>query len=158
PSLLSAQSALSSQRQRTAAFLSVTLTAPRSWRRSQRWSNGRSAMTSRSPRSVRAVACLAASLAILAGQASADNLLGNGKRANIASDLKSMEVGEILTVVVVQRAEARNSQDNVARRDRAVSGNLSTDALNQTADLSLNGDYNGHGEIRRSESFVTQIS
>ncbi|HEV7690386.1 MAG TPA: flagellar basal body L-ring protein FlgH [Hyphomonadaceae bacterium] len=115
-------------------------------------------MTRRSRYSARTAACLAACTLALAGGASADNLLRNGKRANVASDLKSLEIGDILTVVVVQRAEARNSSDSVARRDRSATGQLSTDVLNQTGDLSLNGDFNGHGEIRRSESFVTQIS
>jgi flagellar L-ring protein FlgH len=106
----------------------------------------------------RAIACLMLLAATGAGTASADNLYRNAQKANVASDLKSLEPGGILTVIVVQRAEARNVEANSARRDRSLSGNLSTDALTQTGDLSLRSDFSGQGEIRRSESLVTQIS
>lgn len=111
-----------------------------------------------------ATAVFGVPLAMLAGglllppHANADDLFKTGRRGNIASDLKSLEVGEVLTVVVVQRAESRNSEDNVGRRSRSISGAFSTDAVSDEGELALNGRFDGRGEIRRSESFITQIS
>jgi flagellar L-ring protein precursor FlgH len=111
-------------------------------------------MTRRGARFVGLAACALA----CASPAIGDNLYRNAQRANVASDLKSLDAGGVLTVVVVQRAEARNSEDDSSRRDRSLKGNLSSQALTQTGEFDLGGDFSGHGEIRRSESLVTQIS
>lgn len=104
------------------------------------------------------VACLALCALAGAGSATADNLFRNAQKANVASDLKSLEPGGVLTVIVVQRAESRNLEANSARRDRSLGGSLSTDVSNQTGELNLESDFSGQGETRRSESFITQIS
>ena len=103
-------------------------------------------------------ACLALCALTSLGSAGADNLFRNAQKANVASDLKSREPGDILTVIVVQRAESRNVEANSLRRDRSISGSLSSDALMQAGELGLQSDFSGQGETRRSESFVTQIS
>lgn len=90
--------------------------------------------------------------------ASADDLFKRGRWANIASDQKAAEIGDILTVVVYQSAESRNAADNDARRRRSLDGAIKGGSADESGQLSLNSDYGGHGETRRSESFVTQIS
>src|SRR5688572_8019656 len=126
-------------------------------RQCPRSSKRRLAMTRAAARFASAAGLALCALAI-ADTAAADNLFRNAQKANVASDLKSLEPGGVLTVIVVQRAESRNVEANSARRDRSLSGSLSTDALNQTGELSLGSDFSGQGETRRSESFVTQIS
>jgi flagellar L-ring protein precursor FlgH len=111
-------------------------------------------MTSRTARIAGLMLC---SLTV-ADAVAADNLFRNAQRANVAADVKSLEPGGVLTVIVVQRAESRNVEANSARRDRSLGGSLSSDALNQTGELSLESDFSGQGETRRRESFVTQIS
>lgn len=100
-------------------------------------------------------ACLGAS-ALPA--ASADDLFKRNRWANIASDQKAAEIGDVLTVVVYQNAESRNAADNDARRRRSLDGAIKGGGTDESGQLSLNFDYGGHGETRRSESFVTQIS
>lgn len=90
--------------------------------------------------------------------AGADDLYKKSPWANIAGDQKAARVGDVLTVVVYQSAEARNAAQNSAQRGRTATGALSSDALEQQGELRLQSDYLGRGEIRRSESFITQIS
>lgn len=78
--------------------------------------------------------------------------------ANVASDLKAADVGDILTVVVYQSAEARNAADSGARRQRGIDGKIRGGTHEQSGEIDLNSNFSGHGETRRSESFVTQIS
>jgi flagellar L-ring protein precursor FlgH len=88
----------------------------------------------------------------------ADDLYKKSRWSNIAGDQKASEVGDVITVVVYQSAESRNAAQNSAQRTRAASGTLSSDDLLQQGELGLRGEYLGRGEVRRSESFVTQIS
>jgi len=103
-----------------------------------------------------AIACLAA-LAV-PSSANADDLFKKNGWGNIAGDRKASRIGDVLTVVVYQNAEARNAAQNSAQRKRSADGQLNTDVKSQNGEISLNGDYLGRGEVRRSESFVTQIS
>jgi flagellar L-ring protein precursor FlgH len=99
--------------------------------------------------------------ALVSGSAMAqtdNNLFRDSSWANVAGDQKASRIGDALTVIVYQNAESRNAAQNAAQRRRGISGELNTDVLTQNGELSLNGDYLGRGETRRSESFVTQIS
>ncbi len=88
----------------------------------------------------------------------ADDLYKKSLWSNLASDQKAAQPGDVLTVVVYQSTEARNAAQNSAQRTRAAHGTLSSDNLTQRGDVTLQGEYLGRGEIRRSESLVTQIS
>lgn len=88
----------------------------------------------------------------------AQDLFPKDNWANIAGDRKASQIGDVLTVIVYQNAEARNAAQNSAQRKRSADGDLNTDVLTQNGEIRLNGDYLGRGEVRRSESFVTQIS
>ncbi len=88
----------------------------------------------------------------------ADNLFHDQPWANVASDQRASQVGDIITVVVYQNAEARNGAQNTAQRATSIDGAIRTEATNQTGDASLNSAYSGQGQVSRSESFVTQIS
>lgn len=101
---------------------------------------------------------LAALLCLAALPATAKDLFQSGSWVNIAGDRKASVIGDVLTVVVYQNAEARNAAQNSAKRGRSANGELNTDLLNQNGEIGLNGEYLGRGEVRRSESFVTQIS
>jgi flagellar L-ring protein precursor FlgH len=90
--------------------------------------------------------------------AHSENLFSDPQWASLASDRRAARVGDILTVVVYQTAEARNAAQNDGAKDRTFQGSITGGAIEETADLSLDGQYRGRGETRRSESFVTQIS
>ncbi len=91
------------------------------------------------------------------GAAGAENLFRPGWAA-VASDRRAMHVGDVLTVVVYQSAEARNAAANSSRTRRNFEGAVGAGSVDENAQLTLDGTYSGQGEVRRSESFVTQIS
>lgn len=97
-------------------------------------------------------------LGLTGASAHAEDLFHNQPWANVASDRNASAVGDVLTVVVYQNAEARNAARNDAHRQRSLSGSVEAGSTNEAAHLSLDGSYSGQGEVRRSESFVTQIS
>lgn len=90
--------------------------------------------------------------------AAADDLFHDKEWAAVASDRSARHVGDILTIIVYQAAEARNAAQNTSRTRRAFEGALQSGSIDESASLSLDGSYAGQGEVRRSESFVTQIS
>jgi len=97
--------------------------------------------------------------ALTSSSAYAENLYKPGQAPALASDLKATNLGDILTVVIVQNAEARNSARNVTEKSTGAGGAFSgSGGTNGFFDFSLGRDYSGVGEVRRSESFVTQMS
>jgi flagellar L-ring protein precursor FlgH len=109
--------------------------------------------------SVRALILLSAAASLGAPSvAIADNLFHNQPWAHVASDQRATQVGDIITVVVYQNAEARNGAQNTARRTSSIDGSIRGDSTNEAGELSLNGAYSGQGQVSRSESFITQIS
>lgn len=88
----------------------------------------------------------------------AENLYKPGQTPALTADVKATNVGDILTVIIVQNAEARNSARNVTDRSSRAGGSFSTQGTNEGFDISLGRDYTGIGEVRRSESFITQMS
>lgn len=90
--------------------------------------------------------------------AQADDLYTGQSWANVASDRNAARPGDVLTVVIFQSAEARNVAQNVSRTQRSFAGSLSAGSTEEAAALALDGGYSGQGEVRRSESFVSQIS
>lgn len=98
--------------------------------------------------------CLAATTSPVA---LADDLF-HPEQAAIAADRRAAREGDILTVVVYQAAEARNAAANSSRTRRTFEGGLSAGEHEEDASLRWDGAYSGQGEVRRSESFVTQIS
>jgi flagellar L-ring protein precursor FlgH len=94
----------------------------------------------------------------LASPAHAENLFGNSSWAYMASDQRPRRVGDLITIVVYQNAEARQSARNAGGNARTFDGGLTSGSIGESAQLSWNGSYTGVGEARRSESLVTQLS
>jgi len=103
-------------------------------------------------------ALLAIAALSLATPAWAEDLYDAQAFAAIAGDQQARAIGDVLTIVVYQSAEARNAAQNASRTRRDFEGAISGGAIDESGSLSLNGGYTGQGEVRRSESFVTQIS
>jgi flagellar L-ring protein precursor FlgH len=101
------------------------------------------------------IACVGANAA---PAATADDLFKNQSWASLASDRKAANVGDVITIVVYQNAEARNQSQSGSRRQRSIEGSISGNTGFEQGSLALNSDFTGRGETRRSESFVTQIS
>jgi flagellar L-ring protein FlgH len=93
-----------------------------------------------------------------ASPAYADNLFVSGGFAPLAGDQRASRIGDIVTVVVVQSAEASSTLQNGSRRSNEVGGGIAVGGISERADISFGGSYSGRGEARRTERFVTQIS
>ncbi|HKX79236.1 MAG TPA: flagellar basal body L-ring protein FlgH [Novosphingobium sp.] len=108
----------------------------------------------------------AAALAATGGWASlawpnvafADDLYRPGFTQSLSSDRRAGAVGDILTVVVVQAAESSSTMSNGSRKSSTLGGHLGVGSIDESADLSFGGSYDGRGDVRRSERFVTQMS
>lgn len=92
------------------------------------------------------------------GPACSEDLFRDSRWAGVASDRSAARLGDILTIVVAQNAEARNAAQNTSRTRRTFDGSVSGGNIGESGELSLEGAYSGQGEVRRSESFITQIS
>ncbi|HYD85982.1 MAG TPA: flagellar basal body L-ring protein FlgH [Vitreimonas sp.] len=104
----------------------------------------------------RALAFICALLA--SGAAGAEDLYAGSEFASLAGDRSAQRVGDILTVVIYQAAEARNAAQSSSRTRRSFDGRIAGGDLDERGALSLDGAYSGEGEVRRSESFVTRMS
>lgn len=88
----------------------------------------------------------------------ADDLYRQDVTQSLGVDQRASRIGDILTVVIVQAAESSTSMQNNSRKGTGILGSLGIGSIDENADLSLDGNYNGRGELRRSESFVTQMT
>ncbi|WP_371395865.1 flagellar basal body L-ring protein FlgH [Fretibacter rubidus] len=90
--------------------------------------------------------------------ATAENLFRDNSWVNMGADRKASQVGDILSVVVAETTEARNSARNSTDRSREIGGGINASGLSKFGNLSLGSNYAGRGEVRRSESLLTSIS
>ena len=104
-----------------------------------------------------ALVVIAAAVSLL-NPAYADDLFKDAGWANLASDRVASDIGDGLTVVIYQNAEARNSTQQSSDKHSSYGAGIRTDIGGEFIDLSLGGAYGGRGEVKRSESFITQIS
>ena len=100
-----------------------------------------------------AIACL-----VLAPAAFAQDLYQESGWAGLANDRKAASVGDALTVLVIQNTEARNSQRNATTRREALEAGFNGTRDLEFGELNFGRDSTRQGEVRRSESFVTQIT
>jgi len=107
-----------------------------------------------------AISCIALSsgVAMDASSASAENLYRSAKSRSLASDQRAVEVGDVVTVFIIQNAESTTSMRNGSRRSSNLSGRIGIGQIDESANLSLGSGFEGQGESRRTERFVTQMT
>lgn len=88
----------------------------------------------------------------------AEDLYKPGSWATMSADRKAMQVGDALTVVVYQTAEATHSAKSDSAKSTNLSGGLTAGPINESGALRLGSSHTGGGQVQRSERFVTQIS
>lgn len=96
--------------------------------------------------------------AFVQAPALAENLYRESNWAALGADRRASAVGDMLTVVIFQAAEASNSAQNSSRRDSQAGGGLRAGSLDESADIRFGGGYSGRGEVRRSERLIAQIT
>ncbi|MFA6114589.1 MAG: flagellar basal body L-ring protein FlgH [Sphingomonas sp.] len=104
-------------------------------------------------------ATLVAIAALLVAQAvQAEDLYKPNGWAAMSTDRRATQVGDALTVVVYQSAEATNSAKSDSSKSTNLSGGLTAGSINESGALRVGGNYTGGGQVQRSERFVTQIT
>lgn len=88
----------------------------------------------------------------------AEQLYSRDNWANLASDNKAKEVGDIVTVVIFESASATNRVGTRSAKDTSLDGSISTDGLNETLSFGIGGSYRGLGETERSDRFVASMA
>jgi flagellar L-ring protein precursor FlgH len=109
-------------------------------------------------RALRAAAALAIMACSLAAAARADNLYRNGGWAAMSSDRRAAAVGDTVTIVIFEAAEAVNSAQSTTRRNTDLGGSIRAGSIGEQAELGFGGGFSGRGEVRRSDRVVAQIT
>lgn len=86
------------------------------------------------------------------------DLFSAGRSRSLASDRRASQAGDIVTIVVVQAAESSSVMHNGTRRATTFGGRLKAGGIDEGGDLAFSNGFDGKGEVRRSERFVTQLS
>lgn len=92
------------------------------------------------------------------GAGYSEDLYGGSKWSDLASDNKASVPGDVLTVIVFQSSEARNSARSNTRRRSSFDAEVGSGSFRRGGDLSLGSAFEGAGDVRRSESLITQFS
>lgn len=101
---------------------------------------------------------IGAALLLSAAPAAAEDLYRPGNWTAMSADRRAMVVGDVLTIVVYQSAEATNSARSDSHKNTDLGGSIAGGALSESGKLNFGGGYSGGGEVQRSERFVTQIT
>jgi len=97
-------------------------------------------------------------LVLAAVPAAAQDLYKDGNWSAMASDRRAASVGDAVTVVILQSAEATNTTQSSSRRTTDFGGGLRAGGIDESGQLTLGGGFTGRGETRRSEKLVAQLS
>lgn len=90
--------------------------------------------------------------------AGAEDLYKGSNWSALSADDKASRVGDALTIVIFQQAEATNVAQNNSRKKTDLGGSFSAGGIDESANLEFGGGYSGRGEVKRSERFVTQLT
>ena len=93
-----------------------------------------------------------------ADAAHAEDLYKGSNWSALSADDKASVVGDVLTIVIFQQAEATNVAQNNSRKKTDIGGSLKVGSIDESASLDFGGGYSGRGEVKRSERFVTQLT
>lgn len=90
--------------------------------------------------------------------AAAQDLYRGGNWSAMASDRRAAAIGDAITVVILQSAEASNTTQSSSRRSTDIGGGLRAGGVDESGQLNFGGGFTGRGEMRRSERLVAQLS
>jgi flagellar L-ring protein FlgH len=98
-------------------------------------------------------------LVLSGSSAMATDLYSPGNWASMASDRKASQVGDIVTLLVVENDSASNTVTKSSRKRNSIDVGIET-SLNfaESASGTLGGSYNGEGTNGRSDRMVARLS
>ena len=94
----------------------------------------------------------------MSAAAFADSLFVLGQTQSLATDRRAAQTGDIVTVVIVQAAEASTTVRSGSRRSTSLSGGIDAGSIHEKGDISLGNNFDGQGQASRTERFVTQMT
>lgn len=104
------------------------------------------------------VLLLAAVALTTAGALRAASLYVPGSWPALASDRQARHVGDIVTIIIYESAQAAGSASNGSRKSVALKGEVGAGHFDKSARLGLGGSSDSSGSTDRSGRMVAQIS
>lgn len=90
--------------------------------------------------------------------AKADDLYLGSRTQSLATDRRASQAGDIVTIVVIQAAESSSVMQNGTRRSTSLAGHIAAGSIDESGKIGIGSNFDGRGEVRRTERFVTQMS
>lgn len=98
-------------------------------------------------------------LVLSGSSAMAADLYRPGNWASMASDRKASQVGDIVTLLVIENDSASNSVTKGSRKRHSIDIGVDTSLdFSETANGTLGGSYEGQGTNARSDRMVARLS
>jgi flagellar L-ring protein precursor FlgH len=102
---------------------------------------------------------IAIGLSLVSAPLCASDLYQRGNWASLAADRKPSQVGDIITVVVINNSAASNSVATGSKKHNAVGGDVALGTkFSKNASLGFGGSYDGGGTNMRSDKMAAQLS
>lgn len=87
-----------------------------------------------------------------------NDLFSGSNWSSMSADRRATAIGDVLTVVIYQSAEATNVAQNASRKKTDVGGSIQGGGLSESGSIEFGGGYTGRGEVRRAEKLIGQIT
>lgn len=91
-------------------------------------------------------------------QAHAGSLFDAEQYHPLAADNKAWRVGDNITVLIVENAQASASANTSTNKEGSVSGNLKSTNKTRTGGIDLAEDFKGGGTVTRSGKLLAQVT
>jgi flagellar L-ring protein precursor FlgH len=104
------------------------------------------------------LAVLTALIVLPASAAQASDLYKPGGWSALASDQTARQVGDGLTVVILESSTASNTARKGSRRNSRLAGEASAGGERQAGSLALSGEFAGQAQTERAGRLIAQIN
>ncbi|MEL7219087.1 MAG: flagellar basal body L-ring protein FlgH [Pseudomonadota bacterium] len=88
----------------------------------------------------------------------AEQLYDRNRSANLVTDNRPQQVGDIVTVVIFESASATNRVGTRSGKDTSLDGDLGVGSISETLSFGLGSSYRGIGETERSDRFAASLA
>lgn len=90
--------------------------------------------------------------------AKADQLYDGNRWANVASDNKARQIGDIVMIVINEAASATNRVGVRTAKGSNLDGGLSAGSVDESLSFGIDSNYRGLGETERSDRLLANIA
>jgi flagellar L-ring protein precursor FlgH len=97
-------------------------------------------------------------MSALFNQVWAGSLFDEHEYHPLAADNKAWRVGDNLTVLIIENAQASASANTSTSKEGSLSGNIKSTNTNRTGAIDLTEDFKGGGTVTRSGKLLAQVT